>query len=107
MTKRPQTVTINVHNLNVKVIQRHKETGVLAVTVGNEGQYHGDVTLFFTDTDNYNRFVSDVNEFLVTEKRQAKNISGDRYCPECAYIGVDRDDVTEHVFGNHPEAVAR
>lgn len=95
---RPQHVTVNVHCPRVTDIARY-DTGMMAISLGN-GELHGTVTLF-ADDDMWASVVAAVNKFQLTDA------SGGRICPECNFIGNDEAQTTEHVFANHPDAVAQ
>lgn len=96
MTK--QTVTVNVHNPQVKKIDRLPGMPNREMTVEL-----GDVTLFMTTAEWYDLRAA-VQRFLHAELEDA---SGGRICPECAFIGDDDAETTEHVFAEHPDEVAR
>jgi hypothetical protein len=101
MTAEKMALTANIHRPRVERAARLSGSDAVSVVLGNEHEYAQNVALIFgSDSAAISFAQSIIAEVYGLDDETEK-------CPACPYVGIDADDLAEHVFGNHPGEVAK
>lgn len=99
MSNHSFAISVSVHHPRLKSIFRIS-TGEMSINLGDKRYDH--ISLLVTDEE-WREIVRDVDREIAKQS----DPNGALYCGDCSYIGTDADDLTEHVFANHPGTVAK